>query len=269
MSPEQVRGREVDSRTDIYSLGIVLYEMLTGRVPFRTDSEYELMKSHLEQAPPAPRTFAPNIPAGVEHAVLRALAKNPDERFATAVEFRTALIATEIAKGGLSDTWFSAAVASGSVKQTRLVERSPGRPASESTDLQNPAALPTREAAPSARKSPPWLKHWAAVRLYVVGLALLGAGGVVAFLLIQQSPTPDTVSKERQSAEPASRPAAPVATPAPATQTAPPPALVDPAPVQPPYRQDAAAEDRERERRLMAAEKAAKRKAAEKALDLR
>lgn len=92
MSPEQVRGQETDARSDIYSLGMLLYEMLTGRVPFKSDSEFELMKSQVESVPPPPREFAPHIPEVVERAILCSLAKNPAERFQTAGAFRNALM---------------------------------------------------------------------------------------------------------------------------------------------------------------------------------
>jgi serine/threonine protein kinase len=91
MSPEQVRGEETDARSDIYSLGILLYEMLTGRVPFNSTSEYEIMRSHIEAAPTPPRTFVPQLPVIVEQAIMRALAKKPEARQRSANEFRMML----------------------------------------------------------------------------------------------------------------------------------------------------------------------------------
>ncbi len=92
MSPEQVRGEETDARSDIYSLGILFYEMLTARVPFNSSSEYELMRSQIEDPPTPPRVLAPQMPVAVEQAILCALAKKPEARYQSASEFRTMLI---------------------------------------------------------------------------------------------------------------------------------------------------------------------------------
>jgi serine/threonine-protein kinase len=97
MSPEQIRGQETDARSDIYALGILLYEMLTGRVPFSHPSEYEMMKRQVEQPPPPPREFQPGIPAGVEAALLKAIAKDPSGRFQTAEAMRVALLGGSVA----------------------------------------------------------------------------------------------------------------------------------------------------------------------------
>ncbi|MDJ0785688.1 MAG: protein kinase [Myxococcota bacterium] len=91
MAPEQVRGHDVDPRTDLYSLGIVFYEMLTGKLPFEAQSDFEAMRAHLEEQPRDITTFKPDVPQPVQDAIYRALAKDTSERFATAEEFAQAL----------------------------------------------------------------------------------------------------------------------------------------------------------------------------------
>jgi serine/threonine protein kinase len=91
-----VRGHETDARSDIYSLGVLLFDLVTGRVPFRSKNDYELMHAHIKKPPPSPRDFVSDVPEELERAVLRALAKSPDDRFATTGEFKAALDECEL-----------------------------------------------------------------------------------------------------------------------------------------------------------------------------
>jgi hypothetical protein len=92
MSPEHIQGQECDARSDIYSLGILLYEMLTGRLPFSGSTEYEVMKSQIEREPVPPRQYAQDITPAVERLILRVLSKDPGKRFQTASDFRSGLV---------------------------------------------------------------------------------------------------------------------------------------------------------------------------------
>lgn len=91
IAPEQIQGDEVDARTDIYSLGILAYQILTGRLPFRHNNPGAIVLAHLVEPAPDPRRLVPGLPDEVAFAIMRAMAKRPEERFASAGEMVSAM----------------------------------------------------------------------------------------------------------------------------------------------------------------------------------
>ena len=102
MSPEQIRGGAFDTRSDLYSLGISIYELVTGMRPFQGDSDFQIMAAHLQQPPVPPVDRDPRIPAALSDVILMAIAKDPAERFQTAAAFRAALESTLAAPGPMA-----------------------------------------------------------------------------------------------------------------------------------------------------------------------
>jgi serine/threonine-protein kinase len=234
MSPEAIQGQDVDARTDIYSLGILLYEMLTGRLPFISDTEFGIMMAQIQQAPTPPTAIAPHVPLGIEQAIMKALAKRPEARFQSAGAFREALQAG--LSGSLAPTQTVRPTAPpptrvvspsptpvsqpGMPKETRLASGSMSGGALKETRLASPAQQPQyppvyqQPPRPSERNSLFSRLTWVH---YTIGVAILI--GLIAIPLI-------VLSVIRQPAE----------KPAPATLTQP-----SPLPTQPPQAPEIAA----------------------------
>jgi serine/threonine-protein kinase len=91
LAPEQIQNQPGDARSDIYAVGVLLYELLTGKLPFDHQTEFAMRQAHLSEPPVAPGAIAPGLPEWLDQAVLRALAKNPASRYQNATEFRAVL----------------------------------------------------------------------------------------------------------------------------------------------------------------------------------
>lgn len=203
MSPEQARGEAVGPASDLYSVGILLFELVTGRKPFESDNPVKLALKHVREEPPSPARWRPDLPKNVENAVLRALEKEPEQRFASAEAMRQALLEEEV------------------------LERTLLRPAVKAVPFPAAQAPPQPLERPSAK--PSW--RWVAV-----AVALLLAGLFVVLLEPSEPGTLPVVVQPpvvRSPAAPAPTPATPSASPAP-VQPPPPPEPAEPAAVEVP-----------------------------------
>ncbi len=170
LAPEQVTGGTVDARTDVYALGTVLYEMLCGRPPFTGDSDSAVALARLHRDPLSPRQVRPGVPRGLEAVTMRALARQPGDRYPSATDLRAALLAAgadaEPESPGRAPSGFG----------------SPPEPtALGSAPWANAAPIPTFARSERSWLVPTLLAVTAAVALGVAGL-LLGRSGAGTFL---------------------------------------------------------------------------------------
>ncbi len=188
MAPEQIQGMDVDGRADIYALGVVLYEMITGRVPFEGESEWAIMQAQVQQMPVPPRVFASHIPVSLENVVMRALAKQPQDRFQTAREFQRAIQVALRQSGIHQTTSFVAAPAEDSLiaaplDETREHKSNPQLVSGQVLAYGSGAIVPpgavksapaNKPAAPASGGNGLAMAVWAVVAVILVGGAAFG-----------------------------------------------------------------------------------------------
>lgn len=146
LSPEQARGEQVDARSDLYSTGCLLYELLTGVPPFKGDSAVAVAFQHVSQLPRVPSSIAPDIPEALDRVVMKALAKDRDERYPDAAhmraDLRNAVLGGTVAAPA-TETWVQPAAASATTVMPPLANGSPTATMAQSktgTELDEEAA---------------------------------------------------------------------------------------------------------------------------------
>lgn len=175
-SPEQAQGGPIDPRSDVYSLGVVLYEMVTGRPPFVGDNPVAIAYQHVQEAPLAPSRINPDVPPALEAIIGRALAKSPEARYPSATALRSDLIAFRDGQAP------SAVAAARTALNPRVSDRTEVQRAYTAATRTTPAVGATA-ASPATAPPPRGPRTGAYVALLVALLAVLG---VLLFLLYRQ-----------------------------------------------------------------------------------
>jgi serine/threonine protein kinase len=241
MSPEQVKGEPTDARSDLYSVGVSLYEFVTGRQPFVATSDYSIMAAHVREMPKPPIELHPGLPSALNDIILMAIAKDPAQRFQTADAFRNALSSVPVtlpATPAITTGVLGATTVNTLTPSVANLQTTPG--ANPSGPVSAPAAAPQEAKMPYATPvpvppPPPPSGHRG---LYMtlgalIVLAVLVVAGIYmprSFKTHAKSPEPAAVTPDAQSPAPQSPDLAapPASQPGQTTPSAapPPPSLV-------------------------------------------
>jgi len=196
MAPEQGRGGQVDARADIYSLGVVLYEMLTGQVPFQAETPMAVVIKHITDPLPLPRSVNPELPEAVERVILKALAKDPDDRFASTGKMADALAAATAAAVEPAPPTIEIPpveplpVAPPTPTPAPVeAEPVPAMPPEQPTPVPTPTPLPTEIPSP-ARKPFPWKVVGGVLGVVMLALAAIFAVSNLGGEEAVDTPTP-------------------------------------------------------------------------------
>jgi serine/threonine-protein kinase len=179
MSPEQVKGEPTDPRSDLYSVGICLYEMVTGKSPFTEGSHYSIMTAHVIEPPRPPIEFQPELPAALNQIILMAIAKDPSQRFQTATAFRNALNSVrdnvrDSARGVSPTAEVAAATASMSSFQSPVTPVSHTATVSATPGSIQPMAMPNAPLPPPPSTGHRGLYMTLGALIVLVGLVVAG-----------------------------------------------------------------------------------------------
>ncbi|MCZ7538670.1 MAG: protein kinase [Anaerolineae bacterium] len=212
MAPEQGLGQAGDERADIYSLGVILYQLLTGRLPFDASTPLAIILKHVNEPLPLPRQFVPDLPADLEAVVWRALEKDPEARFQSAHEFAAALDALDVS----AEPRQAAAFPNGP-ESSEVGRATPTAFQNGDTPILEPTDLPLSSDAVPERRG---LRYARVVVLAALVVALVGTG-LAAFGHEDRVPTPVTTLSEAATPTSSTTPAVPVAALGPARTSSP------------------------------------------------
>ncbi len=180
MSPEQALGKSGDARVDIYALGVLLFQLVTNQLPFAAETPIAVVMKHVNEPPPLPMTFYPDIPLDLQEIILRALAKNPDDRFQTAQEMVDALRAVNFSGAKASAGMMPATMPSSPTLTTPVVDEGTAAGVTKETMQPEPELEETGTAVTAAppKKRSPWLYVGISVVALIVVTAILAVSGV-------------------------------------------------------------------------------------------